>query len=107
MRYLPPRIIGCGILILVLLVTSRTRADALVVTRAMQASTILVVFVQPQVIRVTFEVGLSDLSAFQNVLPDAMYEQLTSKQQPLSERFTLFVTNDWELSAEGERLADV
>jgi hypothetical protein len=51
-------------------------ADALVVTRAMQASTIAEVFVDEDQIRVEIEVGAADVEAFRNILPDEMFEKL-------------------------------
>jgi hypothetical protein len=46
------------------------RADALVITKAMQASTIAEIFIEPTQIRVEIEVGVDDLTAFANILPD-------------------------------------
>ncbi len=58
--------------VVLFLVAGRTAAhgDALVVTRAMKASTIMEVFVEANEIRVELEIGGNDLEAFQDLLPD-------------------------------------
>ena len=79
-------------------------ADALVVTSAMKASTIVEVFVEEERIRVKLEVGVADLPAFRNVLPDDLYEKLTNEKRPLAERFSAFVEQDWVITADDQRL---
>ena len=67
---------------------SPLRADAIVMTRAMQASTIAEIFVEPGTVRVELEIGSADLSAFSGVLPRVVRAQLlpgeefSSQQQP-------------------------
>ncbi len=53
----------------------RVLADALVVTRAMTASTIAEIFVDEDQIRVEIEVGSADIEAFRNILPDGSFEK--------------------------------
>ena len=45
-------------------------ADAIVVTKAMTASTVVEVFIEESEIRVEMEIGVADLLAFHNLLPD-------------------------------------
>ena len=78
-----------------LLGAERTHADALVVTKAMRATTIAEVFVDSEVVRVEFEVGAADLMAFQNVLPDELHEKITGEKQPLASRLKSFLGDDW------------
>jgi hypothetical protein len=76
-------------------------ADVIVPVRAMTAPTIAEIFVEKDSIRVELEIGLSDLRAFANVMPDALYERLGSGKKPLEERVKVFLSRDWILSTEG------
>ncbi len=76
------------------------QADAIVVTRAMSASTVAEIFIDRDTVRVGFEVGLSDISAFRNVLPDKLYERLGNAPEPLEERLSRFFVEDWILRAD-------
>jgi len=79
-------------------------ADALVVTRAMQASTIAEVFIEGERIRVEIEVGLADVDSFANVLPDNLHEKITGRAQPFQERLRTFFDSDWKIRADGQSL---
>lgn len=79
-------------------------ADALVVTKAMQASTIAEIFVERDQIRLEMEVGQQDLMAFRNILPDEAYESLTKTSAPLSDRIRTFVESDWQVIADSQPL---
>ena len=52
----------------VLLPATQTAADAIVVTKAMTASTIAEIFVSEEAVRIEVEIGLQDLAAFGNLL---------------------------------------
>jgi hypothetical protein len=78
------------------------RADAIVITRAMKASTIAEVFVDQGQVRVEIEIGAADIDAFRNVLPDKLFEKLTGEASPLADRLRVFLDNDWRIRA-GER----
>jgi hypothetical protein len=82
----------------------RADADALVVTRAMQASTIVEIFIEREQIRVEIEVGAGDVESFANVLPDELYEKITGRAQPLKERLRVFFDSDWQIRADGKSL---
>lgn len=82
----------------------RADADALVVTRAMQASTIAEVFIEGEQIRVKIEVGAADVDYFANALPDELYEKITGQTQPLEKRLRSFFESDWQILADGESL---
>ena len=79
-------------------------ADALVVTRAMQASTIAEIFIEDEQIRTEIEVGPADVAAFANVLPEEVYEELTGRTTPLEERLRTFIESDWVVQADGRPL---
>ncbi len=50
--------------------------DAMMVSKAMTASTIAEFYIDRQGIRVEIEVGARDLVTFRNALPDGAYEKL-------------------------------
>ena len=71
---------------LVALCAGRAWADAIVRTQAMRASTIAEVFVEPDRLAVELEIGLVDLDAFRNLLPDDIYERLEHPPAPHAAR---------------------
>ena len=88
----------------VLAAAVQVRADALVVTQAMKASTIAEIFVEEDEVRIEIEVGGGDLVAFANILPDEAYTRLTGESRPLSERIETFLQSDWVITADDRRL---
>jgi hypothetical protein len=84
--------------------TDRVLADALVVTRAMTASTIAEIFVDESEIRVEIEIGAADIEAFRNILPDESYEKLTGEATPFEDRARTFFENDWTIRGDDRRL---
>ncbi len=70
------------------------RADAIVMSRAMKASTIAEFFIEENAIRVDLEIGVSDLEAFKNLMPDPLYEKLGHTPEPLKQRFVRFFRED-------------
>jgi hypothetical protein len=65
-------------------------ADAIVRTQAMFASTVAEIFVEEGQVRAEVEIGLEDLEAFRNLLPDALFEKLTGTPEPLAGRLPRF-----------------
>jgi hypothetical protein len=94
------------VLLLICLVPAlRASADAIVVTRAMTASTIAEIFVDRDVVRVELEIGLTDLEAFRNVMPDELHERMGHEPEPLADRVRRFCRRDFIVRAdEGEPL---
>ncbi|MHC5109399.1 MAG: hypothetical protein ACYTHJ_05930 [Planctomycetota bacterium] len=80
---------------------SSSYADAIVVTKAMTASTIAEVFIEQDAIRVDVEIGANDIGGFRNILPDELYERLGHDPAPLTERITLFFAEDWIIRVDG------
>jgi hypothetical protein len=74
--------------------------DAIMVSKAMTASTVAEIFVEANGIRVEMEVGVADLEAFANLLPDAVWEDLGKEPRPLAERIEAFLEKDWVISHE-------
>jgi len=90
--------------LLLLTLAAVAGADALVVTRAMRASTICEIFVEPGEMGVEFEIGVSDLEGFRNILPDDLYAKLGHGRRPIEERMGLFFMKDWVVKADGDLL---
>ena len=88
-----------------LLVVSIAAGDALMVTRAMKATTIVEVFVTEETLRVELEIGVADLKAFGNLLPDELREKLRLAPRPLEKRLSRFFAQDWIVRAGGRLLA--
>jgi len=89
------------LLLACLLLPQRAAADAIVMTRAMTATTIAEFFIEDNHVRVELEIGLRDLDAFRNLTPDAIYERLGHEPRPLAERIPEFFRQDLVLRADG------
>jgi hypothetical protein len=87
--------------ILVVLLPSVLLADAIIVTKAMTATTIAEVFVEEAAVTVDLEIGLPDLEGFPDLLPDRLYEQLGYAPQPLAERLQRFFREGFVVRSDG------
>lgn len=76
-------------------------ADAIVVTKAMTASTVMEIFVNRSEILVKVEIGVPDLLAFQNLLPDEFRARMGLEAEPLAERLAKFFSEDFVIRADG------
>ena len=76
-------------------------ADALVITRAMKAPTVMEVFIEKQRVRVELEIGFEDLEAFANLLPDELMKILKLDGASLSERLPHFFLEDLTIRLDG------
>lgn len=76
-------------------------SDAIVITRAMLASTISEVFVETDSVVVELEVGVPDFAAFRNLLPDEIYERLGNEPEPWGERLRRFTGENLIVRADG------
>jgi hypothetical protein len=83
-----------ALVLLSVLVPSRLDSDALVITKAMTATTIAEIWVEEDSIRVDLEIGVLDLPAFRNLVPDPVYERLGFDPEPLAERLPRFFRED-------------
>jgi len=84
-------------------VWEEARTDAIMVTKAMTASTIAEIFITADSIRVELEIGVDDLAGFRNLMPDAIYERMGYDPEPFSERLGRFLNEDWTLTADNGR----
>jgi len=75
-------------------------ADAIVVTRAMFASTIAELYVEEDRLLLELEIGPDDLEAFRNILPDEPYRALGHGANPLAERLETFFGHDLVIRAD-------
>jgi len=75
-------------------------ADATIFSQAMKATTITEVFIEEDHIRVDLEIGINDLPAFQNLLPDEFLKQLKIEAKPLEQRMTDFFMKDFVIRGE-------
>ena len=80
------------------------QADAVVVTRAMQASTIVEIFIDEDRVRAEIEIGAEDLSSFANVLPDELHRDVTGIAEQFDERLKEFFASDWVIRGDGRPL---
>ena len=88
----------------VVAVAAEARGDALVVTKAMQATTIAEVFIGAGQIRAEIEIGQADIPAFGNIYPDELFQKLTDQTKPLSDRQQTFFDSDWVIRVDGQAL---
>ncbi len=88
-------------MVCVLVAVTRSAGDAIVVTRAMQASTVAEVFITEGDVRVTLEIGVTDVEAFGNLLPDALHGEIGLGDEPLAERLPRFFAADLVIRADG------
>jgi len=95
--------LGLGLIVALAasLPTRTADADAIVVTKAMTATTVVEIFVEESVVRVEMEIGVSDLLAFQNLLPDEIRTRMGLEPVPLGERLVAFVEKDLVIRADG------
>ncbi len=89
---------------LILLPASLVYADAIIMTKAMTASTVSEIFVEESAVRVELEIGLQDLAAFRNLMPDGLYERMGYPSEPLAKRLARFFRRDLVIRADGRRL---
>jgi hypothetical protein len=91
------------IAILVLLAPSLARADAIIRTQAMLATTIVEYFIEEDRVDVALEIGMADVEAFRNLLPDAIHQRLGYGDAPLEERLETFFQRDFFIATEDGR----
>ena len=75
-------------------------ADAVVVTRAMSASTVAEVFVEEEAVRIELEIGVNDLEGFANLLPDELLQTMGRDPAPLKDRLPRFFLEDLTVRAD-------
>jgi hypothetical protein len=92
--------LSCLFLLVCLVTPSRLGSDAIVITKAMTASTIAQLFVEQDSVRVVLEIGVQDLEGFRDLLPDALYQRLGHDPEPLKTRLSRFFREDFVIRAD-------
>jgi hypothetical protein len=88
-----------------LLFVGLAQADALVINRSTEATTIAEIFIDKTGVRVELEIGIADAKAFRNLLPDELYRALDLPPEPHADRLTKFFGTDFVFRADGNALA--
>jgi hypothetical protein len=83
-----------------LLAPARAWPDAIVRTQAMFATTIAEYFIEEGRVVVELEIGLGDLEAFLDLLPDEIHAKLGHPPTPLAERLERFFAEDLVIIAD-------
>ena len=78
-------------------------ADAIVRTQAMLASTIAEYFIEDKRVYVELEIGLQDLDAFVNLLPDEIYAKTGKPPKPFEQRTREFFEREFVVAAEDRK----
>jgi hypothetical protein len=95
------RVVLFQIAVVMMLCAASASGDAIMRTQAMSATTIAEYFIERDQIRVELEIGLDDLDAFRNLVPDEIYEKLGHESRPFAERLEDFFAHDLVIQAEG------
>ena len=94
------------VLLAALIIAGPLGAHAIIRTQAMFATTIAEFFIEENRVVVELEIGLNDLPAFRNLLPDEIYERMGYAPAPLAQRLRTFITENLViLNADGHALA--
>jgi hypothetical protein len=80
------------------------RADAIMVSRAMSASTIAEIYVGQGNVCIELEIGGLDLPVFANLMPDSIYEKMGNPPVPVAQRLEQFFHDDFVVEADGVTL---
>jgi hypothetical protein len=83
-------------------IPSSLHSDAIVVTRAMLASTIAEISVEPDSVIVDLEIGADQMPAFRNLMPDEVHERLGFAPRDWADRLATFFTEDLVIREIGE-----
>ena len=79
---------------IVAIVAQTAGADAIVRSQAMFADTIAEIYAEDDAVIVDLEIGLGDLPAFRNLMPDAIYAEMGHEPEPLAQRMERFFRED-------------
>ncbi|MEH6570143.1 MAG: hypothetical protein V7709_13775 [Halioglobus sp.] len=91
--------------VLLMLVCFLARGDALVRSQAVDASSIAQYYVEESGVRLELEIGLDSLTAFRNLMPDAIFEKMGYGSAPLEGRLKQFFEADLAILVNGEPLS--
>lgn len=83
---------------------SQAKADAVIRTYAMKASTIAQFYIEDTRIQLSLEIGLDELAAFHNLLPEKIRERLKISPEDYATRIDRFFMDDLAILADGKPL---
>ena len=86
---------AAGLALLAVMTPRALFSDAFVVSRAMLASTIAEIWIEPDSVVVELEIGPQDLRSFRNLLPDELYTRLGYDPEPWLDRLLRFAADDF------------
>ena len=95
---------GCAICVVVFISRATVEADAIMVSKAAVAPTICEFFIETNQLRIELEIGLEDIKAFRNLMPDGVYARLGYPPRSTKERVSQFLQQDWPIEADGNQL---
>ena len=82
------------VFLIVIFTISLAYADAIIIVRAMTASTIAEIFIEKDHVEVEIEIGFADLEAFTNILPDDLLNRMKIKAPSVEQRLKKFFFED-------------
>ena len=88
-------------LVIFALAPSVLYSDALVIVRAMTATTIAEIFIEPDAVTVEIEIGVADLMGFRDLMPDEIYERLGFDPEPFARRVPRFFREGLTIRPDG------
>ena len=94
---------SCAALLLLAILSPEATGDAIVVSKAMEASTIAEIFIAGDSIRLELEIGIRDLAAFRNLMPDDIYVKMGYDPEPFHVRIERFFNEDLTIRPGQER----
>jgi len=78
-----------------------SHADAIVITKAMTATTVVEIFIEEEQIRVELEAGVPDLRAFNSIFPDEFRVRMGLESEPDEVRYRRFSSEEFVIRADG------
>jgi len=78
-----------------------SHADAIVVTKAMTATTVVEIFIEEDEIRVELEASVPDLVAFDSIFPDRFRVRMGQESEPDEVRLKRFFAEEFVVRADG------
>lgn len=91
-------------LLLCLFSSSLALADALMINRSVEASSLAQYYIDERGVQVELEIGLDSVTGFRNLMPDAIYRELGYGDEPLEQRLATFFGKDMAIFVDGEPL---
>jgi len=92
------------LLIALILAAGAAWSDAIIRSQAMFATTIAEIYVEDEFVRLELAIGLDNLTAFKNLLPDELYQQMEFGDEPFPSRLQNFLDKEFVVISDGQPL---